>query len=196
MLFSSWQFIFVFLPLALGVFLLLPARWRVGNKLWLTLVSFFFYAYWKVEYVPLLVFSILFNYGIAEALLRYRDRPAGRGILIAGITANLSLLGYYKYTNFILSVLGQVSTNPIRAVRYHSAPGHLVFHFYADRLPGGRFPRPYPALQVPGLRSVRGVLSAPDCRARLCGIGKSFRNTRIGNSGPTARIWPWARCCS
>ncbi len=113
MLFSSWQFIFVFLPVALGVFLLLPARWRVGKKLWLTLASFFFYAYWKVEYVPLLVFSMLFNYGVAEALLRYRDRPVGRGILIAGITVNLSLLGYYKYTNFILSFLGQVSGNPV-----------------------------------------------------------------------------------
>ncbi len=108
MLFSSWQFIFVFLPVALGVFLVLPGQWRVAKKLWLTVASLFFYAYWKVEYVPLLLFSIGFNYTIAELLLRYRDRPSGKWVLTGGVGVNLLLLGYYKYTNFVLSALGMV----------------------------------------------------------------------------------------
>lgn len=109
MLFSSWQFIFAFLPVTLGGFLLLPANWRVVRKVWLVLASFFFYAYWKVDYIPLLVFSILFNYGVAEVLLRFRDRPAGPWILASGIAGNLGLLGYFKYANFLVSILGQLS---------------------------------------------------------------------------------------
>lgn len=109
MLFSSWQFIFGFLPVTLAVFLLLPARWRTARKIWLTLASFFFYAYWKVEYVPLLAGSILFNYGTAELLLRCRGRKAGRLLLLGGIAGNLGLLAYFKYTNFLLSTLAQLS---------------------------------------------------------------------------------------
>src|SRR5512146_3154420 len=109
MLFSSWEFIFVFLPITLGVFFLLPARWQTLNKLWLILTSVAFYAYWKVEYVPLLFFSIGLNYAIAEGILRNRERPLGRVILVVGVSLNLLLLGYYKYTNFIVSSLGLVS---------------------------------------------------------------------------------------
>lgn len=108
MLFNSWQFIFVFLPVALGVFFAIPAAWRTQRKLWLCAASFFFYSYWKVEYVPLLVVSILFNYGVAEWINRWRGRPIVRWILIGGVAANLVLLGYYKYTNFIRDIFGQV----------------------------------------------------------------------------------------
>ena len=109
MLFSSWQFIFVFLPVTLAVFLLLPARWRTANKVWLILASLIFYIYWKVQYLPLLLFSICFNYAVAEGLLRYRGQRLSRVLLTGGVGLNLVLLGYYKYTNFILSLLGQVA---------------------------------------------------------------------------------------
>ena len=70
MLFSSWQFIFVFLPLAVAGFFAIPARAQVARKWWLLATSLVFYAYWKVEYVPLLLFSIGFNYAIAEGITR------------------------------------------------------------------------------------------------------------------------------
>ena len=58
MLFSSWQFIFLFLPVSLAVFFLIPAQPAWPRKIWLLLASLFFYGYWKVEYIPLLIFSI------------------------------------------------------------------------------------------------------------------------------------------
>ena len=70
MLFSSWQFIFVFLPIAVAGFFAIPARAQVVRKWWLLATSLVFYAYWKVEYVPLLLFSIGFNYAIAEGITR------------------------------------------------------------------------------------------------------------------------------
>ena len=107
MLFSSWQFIFVFLPLAVAGFFAIPARAQVARKWWLLVASLAFYAYWKVEYVPLLLFSIGFNYAVAEGIHRLRGKPASRAVLITGVTVNLLLLGYYKYTNFLLDALGR-----------------------------------------------------------------------------------------
>ena len=75
MLFSSWQFIFLFLPVALAVFFLIPAQPAWPRKIWLLLASLFFYGYWKVEYIPLLLFSITFNYTIAEIISRHRHHP-------------------------------------------------------------------------------------------------------------------------
>ncbi len=109
MIFSSWQFIFVFLPIAVAGFFAIPVQAQVVRKCWLFATSLFFYGWWKVEYVPLLLFSIGFNYAIAEGINRWRGRPAARVAVIAGVAINLLLLGYYKYTNFILDVFGRAS---------------------------------------------------------------------------------------
>jgi len=106
MIFSSWPFIFVFLPLTALGFFAIPLRFRAARKIWLTLASLVFYAYWKIEYVPLIVFSILFNYAIAEALLRFHARRAAWWILCGGVGTNLALLGYFKYANFLVQSLG------------------------------------------------------------------------------------------
>jgi len=109
MLFSSSQFIFLFLPATLIGFFLIPANPAWPRKVWLLLASVFFYAYWKVEYVPLLLFSICLNYAVAEFITRHRHRPAARVVFVTGVSLNLLLLGYYKYTNFILGFLGRVT---------------------------------------------------------------------------------------
>ena len=115
MLFSSWQFLFVFLPLAVAGFYAIPVASRTARKWWLLLTSFVFYGWWKIEYIPLLLFSIGFNFGIAEGIVRGRDGPdearrwlpSPRALLTLGIAVNLLLLGYYKYTNFLLDALGR-----------------------------------------------------------------------------------------
>ena len=101
MLFSSWQFIFLFLPVTLGVFFLIPAQPAWPRKIWLLVASLFFYGYWKIEYIPLLLFSICFNYSVAEFITRHRHLPAARAAIIIGVSLNLLLLGYYKYTELL-----------------------------------------------------------------------------------------------
>ncbi len=113
MLFSSWQFIFLFLPITVACFFLIPARWPWVRKFWLLGASLFFYGYWKVEYVPLLLFSIAFNYTVAEVITHHRHRPAAKAAVVAGVTLNLLLLGYYKYTNFIVEALGWAIQKPV-----------------------------------------------------------------------------------
>lgn len=102
MLFNSYLFIYLFLPITLIGFYLLRNQ-GIYPKLWLIAASLVFYSAWYQAYLFLLVGSILANYFIA--LLINRSQLYRKGILFLGITANLALLGYYKYSNFFLSGL-------------------------------------------------------------------------------------------
>ena len=109
MIFSSWQFTLIFLPLALLGFFVIPARHDTARKLWLTAASLVFYGYWKVEYLSLIGFSVVINYGVAEAMFRWHGRPATRWILTGGVAVNLLLLGYFKYADFLIRTVNAVS---------------------------------------------------------------------------------------
>ncbi len=95
-----------FLPVTVVIFYLIPSGFQITRKIWLIGASLFFYGYWKVEYIPLLLLSIVVNYALAEAIIRATARA--RIILIVGITLNLGLLAYYKYTNFFVNTFGHV----------------------------------------------------------------------------------------
>lgn len=117
MLFNSYEFLFIFLPIVFfGYFVLLKNRWVVGAKLWLALASLAFYGYWNVNYVALILFSIVVNYvfGILLAnepetrpkLLNYpaqlAQKISAKTLVTLGIIFNLGLLGFFKYTDFFL----------------------------------------------------------------------------------------------
>ncbi len=110
MLFNSYQFIFAFLPVVLAV-CFLAARMFGGGvaQLWLTAASLYFYASWNAKYLPLLLGSILFNYGIARLLVRTEDEGRRRTLLLAATALNLALLGYYKYTDYFLETVNSVA---------------------------------------------------------------------------------------
>jgi alginate O-acetyltransferase complex protein AlgI len=109
MLFSSANFIFLFLPITLVVFFLIPAQPGWPRKLWLLAASLYFYGYWKIAYVPLLLASIGGNYAVAELITRHRQHRAATVVFVMGITLNLGLLAYYKYTNFLLQAVGAIA---------------------------------------------------------------------------------------
>jgi alginate O-acetyltransferase complex protein AlgI len=99
MLFNSPQFILVFLPITVLGFYLIGGRGHHRLAVsWLVGASFFFYGWWNPPYVLLLLGSIIFNYAAGNLL----SEKQGRGILIIGVTANLGLLGYFKYSNFFI----------------------------------------------------------------------------------------------
>ncbi|MDB5932486.1 MAG: alginate o-acetyltransferase AlgI [Polaromonas sp.] len=104
MLFNSAIFIAGFLPIVLMGFFLLAGsgRQRLAG-LWLTIASLVFYGWWNPGYVPLLVGSMVFNFLLGG----YLHRHSSRSVLVFGIAANLALLGYYKYTGFLVHTLGQ-----------------------------------------------------------------------------------------
>ncbi|MEZ5493488.1 MAG: MBOAT family O-acyltransferase [Pseudomonadales bacterium] len=105
MLFNSYQFIWLFLPVALAGFFL-AARFRhEAAAAWLALCSLFFYGYWDVHYIPLLLLSITVNYQIGKQISNHIEKQAAQRAklwLIIGLVFDLGLLAHYKYTNFFL----------------------------------------------------------------------------------------------
>lgn len=102
MLFNSYIFIFVFLPLTLiGWYTLNKIKAYKAAGLFLTGMSLWFYGYFNVSYLALILASILANYLISLMLdkgLIHRYMEMGLGILV-----NLGLLFYFKYYDFFIS---------------------------------------------------------------------------------------------
>ncbi len=112
MIFSSPGFVLLFLPLTFfAYFYLNRLRLTIAAKAWLVVASLFFYAYWNVAYLPLLLISVFFNFAVGTALApnlaptSKRSRFSRRSLLAASITVNLVLLGYFKYTSFLIDNL-------------------------------------------------------------------------------------------
>ncbi len=107
MLFNSYEFMFLFLPLTFVVFFILGHKEKKRlATLWLVLASFFFYGYWDVRYVPLLFGSISFNYLVGRQLEKQNGH---KGWLWLGIVVNVLLLGYFKYTDFFLGTVNELA---------------------------------------------------------------------------------------
>ncbi len=112
MLFGSFEFILVFLPLVLGGYALLGAANMHKQAMWfLTLASLVFYGWWDWDYLGLLAGSILANFLFGRILASHRSN----GVLAAGIAFNLGLLAYFKYTNFLLDTVSTLSGNSFLA---------------------------------------------------------------------------------
>ena len=104
MLFNSYEFIFMFLPVMFVVyFYLISKRVVLGAKIWLVAGSLFFYSYWNITYLPLILISMFTNYGVGLTLVNQdRVKISSKTVLAFGIFFNLALLGYFKYTDFFL----------------------------------------------------------------------------------------------
>ena len=102
MLFNSYVFIFLFLPVVLAGFYGL----RRGRVAWLVFASLVYYGYWKPVFLLLLGVSILGNYAAVAALMR---RQGSKPILTLGVGFNLALLGYFKYAGFLVENLNAVA---------------------------------------------------------------------------------------
>ena len=102
MLFNSYIFIFCFLPTTVVIFFgLAHFTWDKTAKVWLTVCSLFFYAYWNVAYLLLLITSIVFNYTIGSFIAKAKLRSKrAKFLLTVGISVNLAFIAYYKYANF------------------------------------------------------------------------------------------------
>lgn len=103
MLFNSYPFLLLFLPVTLAGFFGLARLDRRAAASWLTAASLFFYGWWNPSFVALLAASIAFNYLMGLAIARASGDSARRTLMAAGVGANLAVLAYYKYAGFLLS---------------------------------------------------------------------------------------------
>jgi len=107
LLFNSYIFIFVFLPITLFIYFLIGSfKCHRIALAWLVASSLFFYAWWNPLNLGLILGSILFNYSLGLALSRTSKNVSilqRKIIFIIGVSANVGLLIYYKYANFFIS---------------------------------------------------------------------------------------------
>jgi D-alanyl-lipoteichoic acid acyltransferase DltB (MBOAT superfamily) len=109
MLFNSYPFIFIFLPIVLAGYFRLGRSGNLAPVLWLALASLVFYAVGNWQFVPLLLGSIAFNYFVGWLLIA-RQLPARRrfAVLTAGVTGDLAMLGVFKYAGFFAANLNAI----------------------------------------------------------------------------------------
>ena len=98
MLFNSYIFIFVFLPLTLSGYYLI--RKKYFQQWFLLASSIVFYCYWSSIYVFLLFFTVILDFYIARAISQAENQRQRKGLLLTSLIANLSILGFFKYFDF------------------------------------------------------------------------------------------------
>ena len=99
MLFSSITFLFLFLPITMGLYYLAPWKWK--NHVLLA-ASIVFYASGEPKYLFLLLFSALIGWLHG---LGFAKRPGSKAILISGIVWNLVFLLFFKYADFLIGTV-------------------------------------------------------------------------------------------
>lgn len=103
MLFSSIEFLLLFLPVTYGINFLLPKKLR---NYWLLIASLFFYAWGEPRFVFVMMASICFNYLLARWIERCRDsKTKAKAILVLDVALNLGILMIFKYLNFITATV-------------------------------------------------------------------------------------------
>ena len=141
MLFNSFVFLLGFLPVALLLHWL-AERFRPELRLHvLAALSFVFYGWWDWRFVPLLAFSVLLNWLIAEAFQKTR---AG-GLVTLAIVLNLAVLALFKYFNFFADLAGMIPGLPAPKLDIALPLGISFFTFhhimYLTDLRRGEAPR-------------------------------------------------------
>lgn len=128
MLFSSFEFIFLFLPITFFVyFYLAKLRLTTAAKAFLVAASLFFYSWWNVAYLPIILFSILFNYVIGNSISRASKYAVkNKTLLTVGILGNLSILAYFKYADFFIENINLISSSDI-SLLYLALPLGISF---------------------------------------------------------------------
>ena len=106
MLFSSITFLFIFLPLTLLLYYLVP--FRMKNYVMLA-ASLIFYAWGEPVYIILMILSIILNYFCGQDIYEKRDNArAMKMSLMFGVVMNLLILGFFKYYGLLMDTVNAI----------------------------------------------------------------------------------------
>ncbi len=108
MIFASFEFLFLFLPLFFAAYFATPVRWR---NLTILVFSWAFYAWWRIDFLALLIAVTVFTFCIARAMGAVGPKSGrGKALMVVGLLGNLGVLGYFKYANFGVSTFNGLIT--------------------------------------------------------------------------------------
>ena len=132
MLFNSVTYLFIFLPTVAFLHWALPERLR----LWIILLSSLaFYGFWRIEFVPLLLFSATLDYVLALWIEGTENPARRRRIMLISVAVNLAILGFFKYLLFfrdtLWSISGWLGYQPTFVDLYVVLPLGISFYIFA-----------------------------------------------------------------
>ncbi|MCD7740780.1 MAG: MBOAT family protein [Ruminococcus sp.] len=127
MVFADELFLFLFLPLCLAFYFIMP-RVQMKNNV-LILFSLVFYAWGEQLYLLLLLASSLINYAAGRLLQRYRDTETGKACLTLSLIVNIGVLVAFKYSGFIAENLNLIPFIDIPVPDMHMPIGISFFTF-------------------------------------------------------------------
>src|SRR5690606_1774832 len=73
--------------------------------IWLMIASFVFYGWWRVDFIPLLILSMGFNFAMGLLLATNQDKR----LLVFGVAVNLAALGWFKYSGFFAEIVNDLT---------------------------------------------------------------------------------------
>ena len=133
MVFSSVVFLFLFLPAVIALYIICPAKLRNGL---LFAVSLFFYAWGEPVYIWIMLFSTVFDYTnglLLEYFLANKERFVNyqkyrKIVLTVSVVGNLGILCFFKYTEFLLTSLRDLTGTDIHIWKACTANWNIVLH--------------------------------------------------------------------
>jgi alginate O-acetyltransferase complex protein AlgI len=133
MLFTSLIFLFAFLPVTYVIYWCL--RTTRQRHIWLTITGYVFYGYWDPRFCLLMAFTTLVSYSAGRGFLATQDPVKRKWLLVAPITVDLLLLGFFKYAGFftrsvndLADVLGWRTDLPVLDVVLPIGISFYTFH--------------------------------------------------------------------
>ena len=109
MVFSSLTFLFIYFPITLMVMKLSPLKYR---NFCLLVLSLLFYSYGEPKYIIIMLVSCIVDYFNGYMVDKYRDnKRIAKRFVIFSIVFNLGLLGFFKYYDFLVSILNSIGIN-------------------------------------------------------------------------------------
>ncbi len=125
MIFSSMTFLYYFLPAFLLCYYLVPKKYK---KICLIIFSLIFYAYGDIKYVPLLIISACLNYFLGKKI---SGKKHPKLFLILGLILNFGLLFYFKYYNFFIENINNLTGTHLSFIRV-AIPLGLSFYTFQN----------------------------------------------------------------
>lgn len=130
MLFNSYIFIFLFLPLCiLGYFGLNRYHKYTLGQIFLLGMSLWFYGYYNINYLYVIAVSVVINYCVYLLLLGNSGKKYAKCLMIAGVAANIGMLLYFKYMDFFIENINAVFKTDISLLRIALPLGISFFTF-------------------------------------------------------------------
>lgn len=124
MVFSSELFLFYFLPFILLIYNICPKKYK---NFVLFVFSLVFYSWGEPIYVLLMLFSTFNDFFLGNQIYKNLDNNKSKKFLIISIIVNLFILGFFKYSDFIISILNNIFS---LSLKYLDLPLPIGISFY------------------------------------------------------------------